>query len=55
VCGVLSFGPRPPLLFVGARGTVGGGGSRVCVLIIDVHFLQCPEYWVRCIDVCRSC
>jgi hypothetical protein len=24
----------------------------VSVLLTGVHFLQCPEYWVMCIDVC---
>jgi hypothetical protein len=27
-------------------------GGKVCVLLTDVHLLQCSEYWVMCINVC---
>jgi hypothetical protein len=27
-------------------------GDRMCVRVTGVHFLQCSEYWVMCINVC---
>jgi hypothetical protein len=27
-------------------------GCRASVLLTGVHFLQCSEYWVMCVNVC---
>lgn len=27
-------------------------GCRACLLLPGVHFMQCSEYWVMCLNVC---
>jgi hypothetical protein len=52
VCWFLSFVLCVAILVVSCSGSVFKKGGGVCVLLTGVHFLQCSEYWVMCINVC---